>query len=118
MTARIHMAGILRSARPARHLLGQSVHETRAVADEERCRREYALLRLAARVHRRACPCDLAHQRLLLALQARDELLLNLLPARGRGIARGYEGALARRGEPRRPPGQPPIVPPPRLAQP
>src|SRR3989442_4402696 len=94
MTARIHMAGILRSARPARHLLGQSVHETRAVADEERCRREYALLRLAARVHRRAGPCDLADQPLVPPLPARRGLLLNPLPAGRPCHAPGYARAL------------------------
>src|SRR5439155_1124731 len=82
-------------------------HQTRAIADEERRRRKQALLRLTARVHRRAGPRDLAHQRLVLALQARDELLLDLLRAPERGIARRHDGALERGGEPLRLRGKP-----------
>src|SRR5207249_7251984 len=62
----IHMARILRSVRPPRHLIAQRVEQTGAVADQERCEREHALLRLAARIHRRPGAGDLAHQRLAL----------------------------------------------------
>src|SRR5439155_5909271 len=84
--------GILRSARPARHLLLHRVDEAGPVADQERREGEHALLRLSPWVDRRAGARDLAHQRLALeALEARDDLLLDGLRARqGRVAGRLY----------------------------
>src|SRR5213078_3858346 len=93
--------GILRSARPARHLLLQRVDEAGPVADEERREGEHALLRLSRWIDRRTGAGDLAHQRLALeALEARHEFLLDRLRAREGRVACGLDRPLERRIDP------------------
>src|SRR2546422_2535455 len=93
---RIHMDRILRSVRPPRHLIAERIEQTRAVADEERREREHALLRLAPRIHRVPSAADLPQQCIALALQARDQLLFDLLRAGQCRIARRLDRALER----------------------
>src|SRR2546423_2018788 len=92
----IHMDRILRTARPARHLIAECIEQAGAVADEERREREHAFLRLAPRIHGVPGAADLAQQRLALTLQARDQLLFDLLPAGQCRIARRLDRALER----------------------
>src|SRR5438445_13763189 len=59
----IHMNRILRSVRPPRHLIAECIEQPRAVADEKRCEREHALLRLAPRIYRVPSAAALPQQR-------------------------------------------------------
>src|SRR2546430_1360446 len=101
----IHMDRILRSARPPRHLIAECIEQPGAVADQERREREHAFLRLAPRIHRVPGAADLPQQGLALALQARDQLLLDLLPAGQRRRARRFGGAPRSSLTPAAPPG-------------
>src|SRR2546430_17545217 len=104
----IHMNRILRSVRPPRHLIAECIEHPRAVADEKRCEREHALLRLAPRIYRVPSAADLPQQRFALALQARDQLLFDLLRPGQCRVARRLDGAprgrSPRAGDPRPPP--------------